>query len=147
MAACSSHEGADFGGGFDMGGCCFGGLADRVGHYPCCAGDGDADAVARPIEVIVRIGVEIRNPEEQFEDHDLCGEQARRERSHDAGEDGNGGPEKAQRCGIGPEHPGRRQPSRDRAQQAGHVNDVDDAEGNGADTEEEHEKAPPARDR
>src|SRR6202041_1851760 len=105
----------------------------------------DADRVAGPIEVIAWPGGEIRGPDQQLEDHDLRGEEARGKRRHDAGEDGYGGPEKAQGGGIGPEHLGRRQPTRDPAQQAGHVNDVDDAEGNGANTEEEHEEGPAAR--
>jgi len=145
MIACSSDGGADFCGGFGGCGRSFGGLTDGVGDGPCCAGDGDADGVARPIEVIALPGEDLRNPEKKLEDHDLGSEQARRERGQDAGEDGHGGPEKAQRSGVGPEHPGRRQPTRDRAQQAGHVNDVDDSERNGAYAEEEHEEGPAAR--
>ena len=94
--------------------------------------------------MIVGCAMEIRNPDEQFEDHDLRGKEARGKRRHDTAEDGDSGPEKAQGGGIGPEHPGRRQPTRDPAQQAGHVNDVDDAEGNGANTEEEYEEVPAA---
>ncbi len=78
--------------------------------------------------------------EQQLEDHDLRGEESRGKRSQNAGEDGYGGPEETQRGGVGPEHPGRRQPARDRTQQAGHVLDVDDAKGNGANTEEQHEE-------
>jgi hypothetical protein len=64
-------------------------------------------------------------------------------RGQDASEDGYGGPQKSYSGGGGPEHPGRRQPTtRDRVQQAGHVSDVDDAEGNGTNPEEEHEEGP-----
>ena len=119
--------------------------ADGVGDDPTGAGQRDADRVARPIEVVAWCGGEIRNPDQQFEDHDLRSEEARGKRRHDAGEDGDGGSEKAHGGGVGPEHLGRRQPSRDPAQQAGHVNDVGDAKGNGANTEEEHEEGPAAR--
>ena len=119
--------------------------ADGVGDDPTGAGQSDADRVAGPIEVIAWPGGQIRNPDQQLEDHDLRGEEARGQRSLDAGEDGYGGPEKAQGGGISPEHLGRRQPTRDPAQQAGHVNDVDDAEGNRANTEEEYEEGPVAR--
>lgn len=121
------------------------GPADRVGDDPCRADNGGTDGVARPVDVIFRPCGEIRNPEQQLEDHDLCGKQARRKRSQDAGEDGHRGTEKAQCGGVGPEHPGGWQPARDRAQQAGHVHDVDDAKGDGANTEEEHEEGLAAR--
>ena len=121
--------------------------ADGVGDDPTGAGQSDADRVAGPIEVIPWPGGQIGNPDQQLEDHDLRGEEARGKRRHDAGEDGYGGAEKAQGGGIGPEHPRRRQPTRDPGQQAGHVNDVDDAEGDGANTEEEHEKGSAARNK
>ena len=73
----------------------FGGLGDGVGDYPCCAADGDADGVACPVEVIARSGAEIWDPEEELEDQDFDGEQARGERRQDAGEDGDSGREKA----------------------------------------------------
>jgi len=74
--------------------------ADGIGDDPGSAANGNGDGIAGPIEVIVRPGGEIRNPEQQLEDQDLRGEEARGKRRHDAGEDGDSGREKAQggRC-------------------------------------------------
>ena len=51
--------------------------ADGVGDDPTGAGQSDADRVAGPIEVIARRGGKLRNPDQQLEDHDLRGEEAR----------------------------------------------------------------------
>jgi len=136
---------ASFGRGFRGDGFEFCRGADGVGDDPSGAGDGDADGIGGPVEVVFGGGCEIWNPEQQLEDQDLRREQACGERRLDAGEDGYSGAEKAQRGGVGPEHSGRRQPTRDRVQQAGHVFYVDDAEGYGANTEEEHEEVPAGR--
>ena len=60
----ASGGGTDFGGGFCVGGRSFGGPADGVGDGPCCAGDGNADGVARPDEMVMRGRKELRNPDE-----------------------------------------------------------------------------------
>lgn len=121
-------------------------FADRVGDDPGSTGQRDADGVGGPVEVILRIAGENRNPDQQFEDYDLRGEEAGSNRRHDAGQDGDSGPEKTQGGSIGPEHPGGRQPTWDHAQQPGHVNDVDDTERNGANAEEKHKEVPATRD-
>src|SRR5580658_6208657 len=124
----------------------FGGCrcAYRVGDDPGGAGQGDANGIAGPIEVIITAAREIRNPDQQLEYHDLGGEEACGQWRHDASKDGDSGPEKAHSGCIGPEHLGRWQPPWDPTQQAGHVNNVNDAEGNGANTEEEYEEGPAA---
>src|SRR5260370_15602052 len=79
--------------------------------------------------MVMRAGEELRNPDQYFEADDLSGEQARGERSHDTREDGCGGEEEADGSGIGPEHLRGWNPLGDPRQQAWHVVNVADAEG------------------
>ena len=55
----------------------FDALANGVGDDPACAGHRDRDRVTAPIEVVMWAGVKTRHPEQQLENHNLRGEQAR----------------------------------------------------------------------
>ena len=142
-----SGGGADFGDGFCVSSGTFGDPANGVGDGPYCTGDGDANGIARPVEMVMRAGDELGNPDQYFEADDLSGEQTRGERSHDARKDGGGGEEETDSRDIGPEHLRRRNPTGDPGQQAGHIDNVDNAEGDCGEAGDTGKQGLAARDR
>src|ERR1700689_1542632 len=114
--------------GFCMGGSLFGGPADGVRHDPCCAGECDADGVAGPDEMLVWTEEEFGNPVQDLEAENLGRDQARCEPGHDARKDGCCSKKEADGCDIEPEHLRGREPFRNPAQQAWHVENVADTE-------------------